>query len=495
MNLSTARSEKRSKEVGIRKTVGSVRAQLVAQFFSESFLVVMISFIASTLIVYVSLPWFNELSAKEMTLPVAEKWFWIISIAFIVFTGFVAGSYPALYLSSFNPVSVLKGVIRPGRFASLPRKVLVISQFAVSVILIIFTTAIYEQLLFVKQRPVGYEREGLIMMRKKSEDFDTKAEVLRTELKKTGVVAEVAESGGELTGTWSHNIGFNWEGKDPAFEASFATLNVSPEFGKTVGWNFIEGRDFSPHIASDSAAIILNEAAAAYMKLKNPVGKTIRWTNRAWNVDQDFKIVGVIKDMIMNSPFDPVKPAIYLTYGYERVLLIRISPGLSPGEALPKIERVFAQVIPAIPFEYKFADEEFAAKFSNEERIGKLAAIFASLAIVISCLGLFGLVSFVAEQRTKEIGIRKVLGASVGNLWRMLSQEFVVLVVLSCGVAILLSYYILDKVISSYEYRTELGWWTFASAAIGAVIIALATVSFQAIRAALRNPVKSITTE
>ena len=333
------------------------------------------------------------------------------------------------------------------------------------------------------------------MTRKKSDIFDVKGDVLRAELKKTGVVHEIAESGGDITGTWSHNGGFNWEGKEPSFEASFATLNVSPEFGKTVGWRFLDGRDFSPDIVSDSAAIILNKAAVDYMQISNPVGKVVRWTNRAWNVDQDFKIVGVIEDMIMNSPFEPVKPAIYLTYGYERMLLVKISPAVSAAEALPKIQHVFAEVIPDIPFDYKFADQEFAAKFSNEERIGKLAALFTSLAIAISCLGLFGLASFVAEQRNKEIGIRKVLGASVSNLWRMLSQEFVLLVIISCCIAIPLSYYILTKAISSYAYKADLSLWIFLGAAIGALVIALATVSFQAVKAALRNPVRSIRTE
>lgn len=496
MNLSTARSEKRSKEVGIRKTVGSIRSQLIAQFFSESFLVVAFSFLAALLIVYLSLPWFNDIAGKSMILPFSNSSFWVVSIVFIFLTGFVSGSYPALYLSSFKPVSVLKGSIRQGRFTSIPRKVLVVVQFTVSVMLIICTAGIYQQLMYVKQRPVGYDREGLLSIRKKSEAFDQKRDALRDELKKTGVVTEVGESGGDVTGTWSHNGGFQWEGKDPNEEEhGFATLNVSPEFGKTVGWQFAAGRDFSPEIAGDSAAIILNEAALEVMKLKDPVGQTVRWTNRAWNVDQDFHIVGVIKNMIMNSPFEPVRPAIYLTYGYERVLLIRIAPGVSTTEALPKIEKVFAQVIPDVPFDYKFVDQQFASKFSNEERVGKLAALFASLAIVISCLGLLGLASFVAEQRTKEIGIRKVLGASVSSLWRMLSQEFVILVIVSCVIAIPASYYILNNAISQYEYRDDLSWWTFASASVGALVIALLTVSFQAIKAAMMNPVRSIRVE
>ncbi len=495
MNLSTARSEKRAKEVGIRKTIGSIRKQLVIQFFSESFLVVVLSFLAAMLIVYVALPSFNQLSGKEIALPLNKDWFWLSSAAFMLVTAFLAGSYPALYLSSFKPVSVLKGTFRAAKFASVPRKILVVVQFSVSVMLIICTSAIYQQLLFVKDRPVGYDREGLISVRKKSGEFDEKRAVLRAELKKTGMVSEIAESGGDLTATWSHNGGFNWEGKDPLFEANFATLNVSPEFGKTVGWTFIAGRDFSPDIASDSAAIVLNESAAEYMKLKDPVGKTMRWTNRAWDVDQDFNIIGVIKDMIMNSPFEPVKPAVYFTYGYERVLLIRVAPGVAVSNALPAIEGVFTRVIPDIPFDYQFADQQFAAKFSSEERIGKLAAVFASLAIFISCLGLFGLASFVAEQRTKEIGIRKVLGASVTNLWRMLSQEFVLLVVFSCAIAIPLSYYILSKGLSNYEYHTDLRWWIFAGAGTGALAITLLTVSFQAVKAALMNPVKSLRSE
>ncbi|HLZ16158.1 MAG TPA: ABC transporter permease, partial [Cyclobacteriaceae bacterium] len=271
MNLSTARSEKRSKEVGIRKTMGSIRAQLVGQFFNESFLVVLLAFVIALSLAYISLPWFNQLSDKQIILPLSQNWFWLGCFIFIFLTGLLAGSYPALYLSSFNPISVLKGTFRAGRFSSVPRKILVVFQFSVSVILIVCTVAIYQQLMFVKNRPVGYSREGLLAIRKKSNEFDTKREVLRAELKKTGAVTEIAESGGDLTGTWSGNGGFNWEGKDPLFDANFSTLNVSPGFGETVGWQFMDGRDFSREIASDSSAMILNEAAVEYMKLKNPV--------------------------------------------------------------------------------------------------------------------------------------------------------------------------------------------------------------------------------
>lgn len=495
MNLSTARSEKRAKEVGIRKAIGSIRRQLVGQFLSESFLVVVFAFVIAIAFVFTSLPWFNELSGKEMNMPLTQPWFWISSFAFLVITGLLAGSYPALYLSSFKPVIVLKGVFRAGRFASIPRRVLVVVQFTVSVMLIICTGVIYNQLVFVKNRPVGYQREGLLMIPKKSEAFNTKADPLRAELKNSGAVTEISESGGAVTGVWSNNGGFSQNGKNLDQNRGFGTLQVSHDFGRTVGWQFTEGRDFSKEIASDSSGFVVNEAAVKFMGIKNPVGQTIHWKNGPWHMDKDFVILGVIKDMVMDSPFEPVKPTIYFTMGWKGWLMLRVTPGMPMQEALPKIEKAFTNVIPDIPFDYKFASTEYAAKFSTEDRIGKLAAVFAVLAIVISCLGLFGLASFVAEQRTKEIGVRKVLGASIANLWRMLSKEFMVLVVLSCIIAAPLSYYILYNGIKQYEYKTEIGWWIFAAAAVGALAITLLTVSYQSIKAASANPVRCLRSE
>jgi|JI10StandDraft_1071094.scaffolds.fasta_scaffold21495_5 putative ABC transport system permease protein len=495
MNLSTARSEKRAKEVGIRKTIGSVRWQLIGQFLSESFLVVVLAFILSIALVGVSLPWFNQLSGKDMSLPWTQGWFWMGSMLFLFLTGMLAGSYPALYLSSFKPVSVLKGVFRAGRFASAPRRAMVIVQFTVSVMLIICTGVIYNQLMYVKDRPVGYERDGLILVPKKSNAFNAKADALKAELIASGAVSEVAEAGGSVTQVWSNNGGFTQNGRNLDKDQGFATLGVSHDYGKTVGWEFIEGRDFSKEIASDSAGFVINEAAAKFMEIDNPSGQTIHWKNGPWNVDSDFRILGVIKDMVMGSPFEPVKPTVYFTMGWKQWLLLRVPPNVPVREALPKIEKVFAQVIPDIPFDYKFANVEYNAKFNTEERIGKLAAIFATLAIIISCLGLFGLASFIAEQRTKEIGIRKVLGASVGNLWRMLSREFVLLVIFSCAIAAPVSYYILKKGIEGYEYKTDINGWIFVMAACGALTITLLTVSFQAIKAAVANPVNSLRSE
>ena len=421
--------------------------------------------------------------------------FWLCAFAFIIITGLLSGSYPALYLSSFKPVSILKGSFHASRYATVPRKVLVILQFTVSVMLIASTGEIYHQLIYVKNRPVGYDRSGLIEMQKKSGEINEKMDVLRTSLMNTGVVSGVSESGGSVTTSWSGNVGFNWEGKDPTFEPQLQTLNVSPEFGKTVGWQFVAGRDFSRDIASDSDAFVLNEAAVKYLGITDPVGKMIRWTCRPWGVDKEFRVVGVIKDMVMDSPFMPIRPTVYFTFGYRGVLQIRISKGANTSDALTRIGSVFNSIIPGIPFDYRFVDQEYAQKFSTEDRIGKLAGVFATLAIIISCLGLFGLAAYVAEQRTKEIGIRKVLGATVANLWGMLSWQFILLVIISSVIATPIAWYILHKGLQDYEYRTGISWWIFAMTGIGAVAITLLTVSFQSVKAAIMNPVKSLRSE
>jgi predicted permease len=498
MNLSTARSEKRAKEVGIRKTIGSARWQLINQFFSESLLVALFAFVLAVLLVVCSLSWFNSLAAKEMSMPWASPYFWLVSLAFILITGLVAGSYPALYLSSFKPVKVLKGTFRAGRFAAMPRKALVVLQFSISVILVICTVVVYRQIQYAKDRPVGYSRDGLLMMRMGSPDFFGKYELLRTELKNTGAVAEMSESMGPVTTLWSNNNGFSWKGMDPNMKQNFGTLAVTSEHGKTVGWQFVQGRNFSAENVADSSGIVMNETAVKYMGLQNPVGETVGW--KFWNSDTThyYTVLGVIKDMVMESPYDPVKPTLFFIKslnGSVSWINIKIAPGVSTSYALGKIEHVFKQLIPSAPFEYKFADEEYAHKFAAEEHIGKLAAFFGILAVVISCLGLFGLASFVAEQRTREIGIRKVLGASVFNVWRLLSKEFALLVVISCAVAIPLAWYFMQQWVQGYSYRAPIAWWIFATAAAGALIITLFTVSLQSIKAALANPVNSLKAE
>ena len=494
MNLSTARSEKRAKEVGIRKAIGSVRMQLMNQFFSESLLVAMLAFVFALTAVTASLNWFNELAGKQIEMPWTNLYFWVIGFGFILVTGVIAGSYPAVYLSSFNPVRVLKGALRAGRFASAPRRVLVVVQFTVSVTLAIGTILVYQQIQFAKDRPVGYTRDGLLLIQMNSPEFAGKFEVLRTALKSTRAVTEVAESSSPTTDIWNSNGGFEWDGKDPEFIVEAATFSVTPEFGKVLGWQLLKGRDFST-LASDSSGFVINEAMAKLMGYGDPVGKTIRWTSNYSTRHTKFSVLGVVKDVVVKSPYAPVMPAVYFLGNYNNWINIKIDPQISASEALPKIEAVFKKVVPSIAFDYKFADQEYALKFAAEERVGKLTSIFSVLAILISGLGLFGLASFVAEQRTKEIGIRKVVGASVFSLWKMLSKDFVVLVIISCFIAVPIAYYFLDAWLAKYEYRTEISWWIFAATSLSALLITLLTVSYQAVKAALMKPVNSLRSE
>ena len=487
MNLSTARSEKRSREVGIRKSIGSVRNQLIAQFFSESVMVSVFAFLLALFIVVLVLPKFNEVADKKIVVLWFEPMFWLAGIGFSVFTGLFAGLYPALFLSSFQPVKVLKGTFRAGRLSSLPRKALVVVQFTISIALIIGTMVVYMQVRHAQNRPVGYSRDGLISM-----DLNRKKyfEVIRTELRNEGAIVEMAQSGSPTTEVWASNAAFNWEGKDPNQTVKFPNNAVNHEYGKTIGWEIKEGRDFSRDFASDSSAFILNESAVKFIGMKEPIGKIIRWKKKPYT------IIGVVKDLLVESPYSPVQPSLFhLSTNNINICLIRINPAMSVQDAMAKIETVFKKYDPAFPFQASFVDDDFAAKFGNEKRIGTLAAFFAILAIIISCLGLFGLASFVAEQRTKEIGIRKVLGASVANLWRMLSKDFVILVMLSCLISVPLAYYYLNNWLQAYEYRTGIPWWIFVTSCLGALIITFLTVSFQAIKAAVMNPVKSLRSE
>jgi hypothetical protein len=490
MNLSTARSEKRAKEVGIRKAVGSLRGQLIKQFFCESFLIAVLAFMLSLLLAQLALPYFNDVADKQMSILWNEPIFWLISIGFTFFTGIIAGSYPALYLSSFNPVKVLKGAFKAGRFAALPRKVLVVVQFTVSVILIIGTIIVFKQIQFAKNRPVGYSKDGLVNIEVTNDDLHKHFGALRSDLLKSGAVTEIAESSSSTTGVNNNRGDINWQGKDPGLSSFFGWIGVSAEYGKTVGWQFMDGRDLSRKFTSDSLAIVINQAAAKYMGLKNPVGQVVRIGK--W----DFTVVGVVKDMVMESPYEPVKQTIFhIARSASDDIMIKINPNVGAHDALGKIAEVCKTYSPSVPFSYKFVDEEYAKKFATEERVGELASSFAGLAIFISCLGLFGMASFMAEQRIKEIGVRKVLGASVFGLWRLMSRDFVALVIISLLIAIPVAYYFMHGWLQNYTYRAELSWWVFAVTAAGAIMITLLTVSYQSIKAALANPVKSLKTE
>jgi putative ABC transport system permease protein len=490
MNLSTARSEKRAKEVGIRKAVGSVRGQLIAQFFFESLLVTVIGFSLSLLLVQIGLPVFNEVADKKVTLPLTTPLFWLIGLVITLLTGLIAGSYPALYLSSFEPVKVLKGTFRAGRLAAIPRKALVVIQFTVSVILIIGTIVVFRQIHFAQNRPIAYSREGLVMVPMSPPQLKDHFDVIRNELMATGAVAEMSFSSSPITEIDAVNNGYTWKGMQPGTQGNFGAVTVTHDFGKTINWQIIAGRDFSRDFKSDTTAMILNESAVKFMGLKNPVGEIVKVDGSPFNV------IGVIKDMVMESPYKPVfRTAFTLDYNNANVINARLNPSRPTTAAIAQMEAVFKKYNPGFPFIYRFVDDEYADKFDGEQRIGKLSSFFAVLAIFISCLGLFGMASFMAEQRVKEIGVRKVLGASVFNLWRLMTKDFVLLVFIALLIAVPVAYYFMSKWLAHYEYRTEISWWIIAATCIGALAITLLTVSYQSIKAAMMNPVKSLRSE
>ncbi|MEA5459151.1 ABC transporter permease [Arcicella sp. LKC2W] len=490
MNLSTARSEKRAKEVGVRKAMGSGREQLIGQFLSESLLISFVALFFAIGIVELALPSFNKLTEKAITLQVSNPFFWGVMIAFTVFTGLLAGSYPALYLSSFNPVRVLKGTIRVGKSASLPRQVLVVLQFTFSIALMIGTIIIYQQIQYGKNRPIGYDNKGLISVFS-SNDLMKNYGILQNELMASGAISSMCKTSSPPYTTWSNNRGWEWKGARPEDKSViFSTIATSYDYAKTIGIKLKAGRDFSTEFSTDSSGVILNEAAVKRMGLKNPVGELLKWDGR------DLKVIGVVPNMQMDSPFQAVMPlTVVFSKTWVNCICLRINPNISASEAIKKMTPIFDKYNPGFPFDYQFTDEEYAKKFNYIELIGNLSLVIAFLAIFISCLGLFGLASFMAEQRTKEIGVRKVLGASVLNITTLLSRDFLKLVIISIVIASPIAYYIMQQWLQDYEYKISIGAGVFLMVMIVAIAIALLTVSYQAIKAALANPVKSLRTE
>ena len=490
MNLSTAGSTRRAKEVGVRKAIGSLRGQLIGQFYCESILMTAFAFVFALLWESLLIPFFNQVANKQLGILWDQPGFWLICIGFSLLTGFIAGSYPALYLSSFRPIVVLKGDLKAGPGEALPRKILVVLQFSASLILIIGTIVVFRQIKYAQHRPMGYDRSGLVAVPATS--IHSHFQAMKSELIREGAITDMAESGNSVTNIRSTNGGFEWRGMPPGSANDFPTPEVSLDYGKTVGWEFVAGRDFSSQFQTDSAGLVLNEAAVRTMGLQHPVGETIRWNGKPYTV------LGVVKDMIVESPYEPVRPSIYYLTGDSTdfgFAIIRMAPRSSVHDAIQKIERVFKEYNPQQPFEYRFADDEFGKKFGDEERAAKLAGFSTILAIVISCLGLFGMASFMAEQRIKEISIRKVLGASVFNIWSLLSKEFVVLIFISLAIAIPSAYYYMHKWLLGFYYRTDVSWWIFAITATGGLLITLLTVSYYTMKAAMTKPVRSLRTE
>jgi putative ABC transport system permease protein len=491
MNLSTARSEKRAREVGVRKALGSRRKDLVLQFLTESVVTTALAAGLALLLVQLALPAFNSLTGGSLHMPWRSPVFYFCMTGYVLLTGLFAGSRPAFYLSSFNPVSVLKGKITTGKAASLSRKILVIGQFTCSVALIISTAIVYRQIRYARDRPTGYNADRLVVT-DMSSDLNKNYDALRNEFIRSGLVEDVATSSSAVTEMQSHCSLDNWPGKTAGDESvNIGSVWVSGSYFKALGMKIVAGRDFGADINADSGGVILNEAAVGRIGLKDPIGRMVTWNCFGGPV----RILGVVKDALMESPYKPVAPAIFYHVDWGSSLLYRLSAHVKTQDALPVLARLFEKYNPAYPYSYSFVDEDYGRKFNIELLVGKLAGIFAALAILISCLGLFGLVAYVAEHRTREIGIRKVLGASVPQLWMLLSKDFLLLVVISCAIASPIALYFLHNWLQQYDYRISIGPDVFVLAAAAAVLITLLTVSFQAIRAALTNPVESIRTE
>ena len=491
MNLSTARSEKRAREVGVRKAIGSQRKDLIFQFLTESILITFIAFLLSILFVQFALPSFNLLTGDAVSIPYGNPVFWSIMISYVLGTGLLAGSRPAFYLSSFNPVKVLKGTIQVGKAAALPRKILVVLQFSCSIALIISTVIIYQQIQHAKDRPTGYSADRLVTT-DMSDDLNNHYDALKNDLMATGAIESVAKASSPVTGVYWHTGIEKWPGQGVGETAiNVGGVSVSDSYFKTVGMKLAKGRDFSSKWDADTSNIIINEAAVKRMGLKEPINQLVTFDG----INGQAKIIGVVKDALMESPFTPVEPTVFVHGRGGNFVMYRLSQGTNTHEAIEKIGKIFDTYNPAYPFSYRFVDDEYNQKFNLEVLVGKLAGVFAGLAIFISCLGLFGLAAYVAEQRTKEIGIRKVLGASVGQVWLLLSRDFIVLVMISCLIASPVALYFLHGWLLKYDYRISIGPGVFLLSAIMALIITLITISFQAIKAALTNPVKSLRSE
>lgn len=488
MNLATARSERRAKEVGIRKSVGSRRHDLILQFIGESLFISFTAFVVAVLMTELLLPFYNKMVEKELSIDYTTPGFWVFALGLIFITGLVAGSYPAFYLSSFQPVKVLKGKIQAGRSASIPRKILVTLQFGFAILLIIGTLVIYEQIQLVKNRQLGYNQENLITV-----DYTTEIgkhyKTIKEELLRTGVVESVTKSNSPITEIHSNNF-LGWPGKPEDQRVLFTTIATEYDYTKTMGIAILEGRDFSEDFKSDTAAIIVNKAAMDIMQLKDPIGTELDlWGGKR-------SLIGIVDNVLMGSPFQAVKPMMVLLQpDWASAVTIRLTKTTDLQGSLKKVEEVFKRFNPAYPFEYSFADVEFQKKFTTIRMTSQLSNLFALLSILITGLGLFGLAAYTAEQRTKEIGIRKVLGASVSSLVALISADFSRLVILAFIISAPFSWWLLNMYLERYPIRIDIPWWVFPLTGAIALVFALSIVATQALRASQANPVSSLRNE
>jgi hypothetical protein len=491
MNLSTARSERRAREVGVRKTLGSLRWQLILQFLAESILMTALAFLLSVALVQVVLPSFDAMTGDAVQVPYESAWFWSGMFSLVLLTGLLAGSRPAFFLSSFRPVKVLKGSMRIGRSASLPRKVLVVLQFTCSIALIIGTIIVYQQIQYARDRPKGYDPNRLIVSRAHSDAF----EAFKQEALASGAVSDVTRSSNPQTDPSSQVSIDNWPGRQPNEPLSLAVNAVGDaDYFRTLGIGFVSGDDFKGTVATDSASAVLNESAVRRMRLTQPLNQYLECSFSG--APHRLRIVGVVKDALTQNPFAAAEPAMFIYQpGWSWMFTMRLAPTVSTATALATLKPICEKYNPNFPFTYSFVDERYASKFATEVLIGRLAGVFAALAIFISCLGLFGLAAYMAEQRTREIGIRKVLGASVSQLLLLLSGDFVLLVGISCVIAAPVAYYFLHQWLEEYYYRITISPLVFVAAAVLALVITVITVGFQSVRSALNKPVNALRSE
>jgi ABC-type antimicrobial peptide transport system permease subunit len=490
MNLSTARSEKRAKEVGIRKVVGAQKGGLVGQFLGESVLIAFLAALLAIAIVQLSLPAFNRLTDKQLYIPYGSIWFWMTGMGFIFFTGLIAGSYPAFYLSAFNPVGILKGTFKVSNALVTPRKVLVVMQFTFAIILIIATIIIDRQIKYAQDREAGYNKANLAYVSLDG-DIEKNYTLIKNELLGSGIALVISKTSSPLTEGWSDSWGFEWAGKDPNSKIDFDRFGTDGNLVKAAGMQIVAGRDIDlSAYPTDSTACVLNQSSVKIMGFKQPLGQIIKDNGINWHV------VGVIKDFILQSPYEPLKPMVIEgPKGWFNVMHIKFNPQYSTAKALAAAEKIYKKYNPQYPFEYHFVDEEYAKKFNDERRTGTLATLFAGLTIFISCLGLFGLATYMAENRIKEIGIRKVLGAGITGITALMSKDFLKLVVIAILVASPVAWWAMHKWLGTFDYHVSISWKVFVLSGLLAVAIALLTVGYQAVKAALANPVKSLRSE
>ncbi|HEV9035966.1 MAG TPA: ABC transporter permease, partial [Puia sp.] len=490
MNLATASSERRSREVGVRKVLGAGKGKLVGQFIGESIVMSFLAVVLSLGLTALALPAFNDLVEKQLSLHLLNPLHITALLAIGLICGLLAGSYPSFYLSSFNPVYVLKGIkVRAAGGAVFIRKGLVVLQFATSIVFIITTIIIYQQLQYVQHRRLGFEKEGLLYMnlQGKMQDHFT---AIRNDLIHTGYVKDAALSRSPVLNLYSNGGGFDWPGKDPGKEVLITQETTSPEYISTMGMQLAAGRNFHEAAAEDSNSIIINESFAHLITAGSAVGTLIS------NGQNKYRVIGVVRDFVYNNMYQTAAPLILYCYpAGTNYLSVRLKANADVPKAVAAIGNVVRTDNPGYPFEYKFLDEDFLNQFKTETLTGRLSAVFAALAVFISCLGLFGLAGYAAERRTKEIGVRKVLGASVLLITSLLTRDFVKLVLLACLLAFPVAWWIMHSWLNNYTYRTNIDWKIFLLAGAGAVAIALLTVSYITIRASLANPIRSLRTE